>query len=141
MPSKPQFARMPWFPRDFASATRAWPLVARAVYRELLDAQWDVGGIEPGTLPDDEEQLRELVRATPAEWRLAWRFCEPKFPPVAGGRRNARLEEHRQAAKRDFEARQRGARVTNQKLGRHGIGGHVTNGTLSDTLSDSDSEH
>lgn len=137
MKNKPQFAKLPWFPRDFASATRVWPLIARAVYRELLDLQWDVGGIEPGSLPDDEQQLRELVRASPAEWKLAWPYVEPKFPKVEGGRRNARLEEHRAAAVREYQSRQRGAYTTNRKLGR-------TNGALhdtpSDTLSESDRE-
>lgn len=112
---KVPFARMPFYPRDFASSTRTWPLVARAVYRELLDAQWDLGGSEIGTLPDDEKQLRELVRATPREWSVAWKFVEPKFPRVDGGRRNGRLEQHREAAIREYEGRRRGAAATNAK--------------------------
>jgi hypothetical protein len=32
----PQMPRMPWYPRDFGSATRGWPLVARGAYREPL---------------------------------------------------------------------------------------------------------
>ena len=43
-------------------------------------------------LPEDEEILRSIAGATPAEWKLAWRYVEPKFPQVEGGRRNARLE-------------------------------------------------
>jgi uncharacterized protein YdaU (DUF1376 family) len=114
--NKPPFARMVWFPRDFRSATLGWSLVARAVYRELLDAQWDLGGSGVGTLPDDEKQLRELARVTPAEWRKAWPFVEPKFPRVpGGGRRNERLEQHRQEALRVFEGRRRGAAKTNEK--------------------------
>lgn len=62
----PAFARMPWFPRDFASSTRGWPLVARAIYRELLDAQWDAGGSSVGTLPADEQLLRAIAGASPA---------------------------------------------------------------------------
>ncbi len=108
-----QFPRMPWYPRDFASSTRGWPLIARAVYRELLDAQWDIGGLEEGTLPDDEEQLRQIARASSAEWRVAWPFVGPKFPRVSGGRRNARLEQHRQQSLRQYRARQRGADKTN----------------------------
>ena len=111
----PQFPRMPWYPRDFASATRGWPLAARAVYRELLDAQWDAGGLEPGLLPDDESVLRGIAGATPAEWRIAWRLVKPKFPRVDGGRRNERLEHHRQEAVREYLNRRKGAASTNAK--------------------------
>ena len=114
--NKPQFARLPWFPRDFASSTRLWPLVARAVYRELLDLQWDLGGMTPGILPDDELQLRELVRATPTEWKIAWPLVDPKFQKVEGGRQNMRLEEHRKAAVKEYLARRKGAEATNAKL-------------------------
>jgi hypothetical protein len=116
MSAIPQFARMPWYPRDFASSTRGWPLVARAVYRELLDAQWDLCSVaQPGILPDDEESLRTIAGATPAEWKIAWRYVDPKFPKVDGGRINARLEAHRQIAVAEYLGRQRGARATNAK--------------------------
>ena len=116
MNNPPQFPWLKWFPRDFASSTRGWPLVARAVYRELLDAQWDIGGSGAGVLPDDDLQLRELARASVAEWKVAWRFVSRKFPRVAaGGRQNARLEEHRKAAISEFQARRKGARKTNAK--------------------------
>ena len=82
---------MPWFPRDFRSATLTWPPLARLLYRELLDAQWDSGG-----LPDHAGQLREIARLSLREWRSAWRWVEPKFPVSADGlRRNERLEQHR----------------------------------------------
>jgi len=120
MKSKPKFARLPWYPSDFASSTRTWPLVARGAYRELLDAQWEVGaGLEPGVLPADPRQLRALVRATPAEWRVAWPLVEPKFPILpTGGRQNRRLEEHRQVALELYLAKKRGADITNAKQGR-----------------------
>jgi len=111
----PQFAWLKWYPRDFASATRGWPLVARGVFRELIDAQWDQGGAGVGTLPDDEDVLRAMAGATPAEWRVAWRYVEPKFPKVEGGRRNARLEVHRQEAIEEFARRRKGAAATNAK--------------------------
>lgn len=111
----PRFYRMPWIPRDFASSTRTWPLVARAVYRELLDAQWDIGGMSIGTLPDDADELRLLARATPTEWRIAWKYVEPKFPLVESGRRNARLEEHRANSNKQHAARALGAAKTNAK--------------------------
>jgi uncharacterized protein YdaU (DUF1376 family) len=111
----PAFPRMPWYPRDFACATRTWPLVARGVYRELLDAQWDLGGSLPGVLPDDPDELREIARVNEAEWKVAWRYVAPKFPRIEGGRQNARLEEHRQLAMREYLGRRKGAERTNAK--------------------------
>lgn len=105
---KPQMPRMPWYPRDFRSSTLGWSLVARAVYRELLDAQWDVSG-----LPVDPEDLRAIAQASLAEWKKAWRHVEAKFPVDADGkRRNPRLELHRAdalqlAAKRRKAAKKR----------------------------------
>lgn len=113
--SNPRLQWLKWYPRDFASSTRLWPLIARGAFRELIDAQWDIGGANTGTLPDDEEQLRLLVRATAPEWRVAWPYVEPKFPRVDGGRRNARLEQHRQLALREYAAFRKGARMTNAK--------------------------
>lgn len=88
---KNSLVMMPWFPRDFMSSTRGWPLAARGAYRELLDAQWDMG-----TLPTDPMELKALVGATDAEWALAWPKIEPKLPINCDGRKNAKLEEHRQ---------------------------------------------
>ena len=109
--SAPQMAKMPWYPRDFASATRGWPLVARGAYRELLDAQWDMG-----SLPDSETEMRTIASATPAEWRICWQYIERKFPLVVEGqRRNARLESHRRIALQALANRQAGAATTNNK--------------------------
>jgi uncharacterized protein YdaU (DUF1376 family) len=132
--STARFPWLKWYPRDFASATRTWPLEARAVYRELLDAQWDIGGSSAGMLPDDEEQLRALVRATPAQWRAAWRFVEAKFPRVEGGRRNARLEQHREAAIREYAGRSKGAAATNRR--RWADRSRSAQRSVSDTVSD-----
>jgi len=105
----PQMAKMPWYPRDFASATRGWPLVARGAYRELLDAQWDMGD-----LPDDHRELRSIAIATPAEWRISWPFIAPKFPTGADGRRrNPRLEIHRRKAIELFKSQSAGGRAGN----------------------------
>ena len=107
----PQMARMPWFPRDFASATRSWPLPARAVYRELLDVSWDIGG-----LPSDPEILCRLVGATPAEWDAAWPLVSAKFEMGEDGKlRNARLETHRAKAFELWRRQSAGARATNSK--------------------------
>jgi hypothetical protein len=122
MTEVPHFAMLPWFPRDFASSTALWPLVARGVFRELIDLQWNLSSLtQPGTLPDDPGALKLAIRATEAEWKIAWPLVEPKFPLVEGGRRNARLELHRQEAVRRYLARKKGATSTNAK--RWGIGG------------------
>jgi len=111
----PQMARLPWYPRDFRSATLGWPLAARAVYRELLDAQWDLG-----SLPADERDLRGIVNCAPAEWKTAWRYVAPKFQPDHNGRlKNRRLEEHRQEALRIHKNRKKSA----QKAARSRWGG------------------
>lgn len=96
MKSERRLPYMPWFPRDFLSATRGWPVTAKGVYRELLDASWDCGG----GLPADTDTLRRMIGATAAEWRTAWPLVEPKLPITDGDglRRNARLEYHRAKA-------------------------------------------
>jgi len=106
----PQMAKMPWYPRDFASATRGWPLAARGAYRELLDAQWDLG-----SLPGDPNELRAIAVATPAEWRAAWPFLERKLHLGDDGRRrNPRLEIHRRKAINQFNSQSEGGRTGNR---------------------------
>ena len=106
----PQMAKMPWYPRDFASATRGWPLGARGAYRELLDAQWDMS-----SLPGELGELRAIAAATPAEWRIAWPFLAPKFPTGEDGRRrNPRLELHRRKALEQFNKQSAAGRAGNR---------------------------
>jgi uncharacterized protein YdaU (DUF1376 family) len=117
MTEVPHFAMLPWFPRDFQSATLLWPLIARGAFRELLDLQWNLSSVtQPGILPDDPEALRVAIRASPAEWKIAWPLVEPKFPLVEGRRQNRRLELHRQEAVKKYLARKKGAAITNAKL-------------------------
>jgi hypothetical protein len=73
---------MPWYPRDFRSSTLGWPLIARAVYRELLDASWDAGG-----LPTDEHSLRTICGVTAAQWRAAPTGCDIAGHVAPGRRR------------------------------------------------------
>jgi uncharacterized protein YdaU (DUF1376 family) len=113
--SDPQFARLPWYPRDFASSTRGWSLTARGIYRELLDAQWDKGGSSPGFLPDHPEQLRMIAGASRNEWKVGWPVVAPKFPKVDGGRQNARMEEHRRQALEAFAKKSRAGKLGNSK--------------------------
>ena len=109
--SKPQMPRMPWYPRDFSSSTRDWPLLARAIYRELLDASWDIGG-----LPAEPEVLCRMVGATPSEWSGTWPLVATKFETGSDGKlRNLRLEEHRDKAFKLWQRRSVGAQKTNAR--------------------------
>lgn len=86
-----QQAFMPWYSADFHGATRGWPCCGRMLYRELLDAQWDLG-----SLPDNVSELRSLVAVDDHCWRKGWPYVEPKFPIAEDGKRyNKRLEQHR----------------------------------------------
>src|SRR5690242_15879636 len=100
----------PWMPGDFLRISRGWPLVARAVYRELLDAQWDVV-----RLPKSDEELRRIVRASPREWAKAWPLVEPHFPLDGEHRQNFQLEIQRGDAVLKHQSRKRGAAKTNAK--------------------------
>jgi uncharacterized protein YdaU (DUF1376 family) len=100
---------MPWFPGDFMRSTRGWSVTARGVYRELLDAQWDLG-----SLPSDVDELCRMIAATPDEWLKGWVKCQPKFPVGEDGqRRNPRLEQHRLKSVDLSERRKKGAEKTN----------------------------
>lgn len=107
---------MPWFPRDFLSATRGWSVTAKGVYRELLDAQWEMG-----TLPKQAENLRKTIGASLREWNQGWKLCECKFPIVGEGRQNERLEQHRAKSQRLSEKRReigrRGGQANAQAIG------------------------
>lgn len=90
-------------------STRGWSITAKGVYREMLDAQWDMGA-----LPAESKELAILIGATPAEWRIGWAKCESKFPISEDGqRRNWRLESHRVKSADLTERRQNGAAKTN----------------------------
>lgn len=107
----PPMARMPWYPRDYASSTHGWADCADLAYRRLLDASWDMGG-----LPAEPATLRRIARMDPGPWRTAWRYLESKFPVGHDGlRRNPRLEQHRQEAVNQYLSRRRGAEKTNRK--------------------------
>jgi hypothetical protein len=98
-----------WFPGDYLRLTRGWPLAARAVYRELLDAEWDLQ-----ILPASPRRLRDTVGATVAEWRVAWPFCEQHFPLDGPGRRNPALERLRATQVALVEQCRRGAQRANR---------------------------
>lgn len=99
---------LPWWPGAFMTSTRGWSVTARGVYRELLDAQWDMG-----TLPAEPADLRRIIGATEVEWAEGWTRCASKFIPVEGGLQNPRLEEHRADSLRRRSARVAAADRTN----------------------------
>jgi uncharacterized protein YdaU (DUF1376 family) len=102
---------MPWFPGDFLAETQGWPLAARAAYRELLDAQWNMG-----VLPVDPHDLRKLIIGMSLrDWRLAWLHLAAKFPQTGTGRQNALLEKRRRKASKARAGKQAGAGLTNVK--------------------------
>lgn len=104
MKDRPQMPRMPWYPSSFYASTRTWPFLTRAIYRELLDTQWDAGG-----LPSDQETLRTMLGVTAEQWRAAWPLIQPKFELGSDGLlRNRRLELHRETAL-ELSGKRRGA--------------------------------
>ncbi len=74
-PKSSRLAWYPHFPGNWLAETQGWPLIARGIFRELLDAQWNMG-----VLPSDPARLRSLVGATATQWRTARPFIETKFP-------------------------------------------------------------
>lgn len=100
---------LPWYPSRFMSATRGWSVTARGIYRELLDAQWEMG-----ELPANPAELQQMIGATSVEWKSWHRLVEAKFPLEADNkRRNPTLEEHRKASLSIRERNRAGAAKTN----------------------------
>jgi hypothetical protein len=94
LPPPTRLPMMPWFPDAFLGSTLGWNWKHRALYRALLDAQWLLG-----SLPNDEEELREIVGCTADEFSPSWARSRAKFQLRADGRIiNNRLEEHRAKA-------------------------------------------
>lgn len=107
---KQSLPMLPWFPAAFMSSTRGWSVTARGIYRELLDAQWDLGG-----LPAAESELKLIIKATRSEWKKAPIVLQ-KFPLCEDGlRRNPTLESIRLKSAARAEKHRRGAGKTNAK--------------------------
>ncbi len=103
-------AMMPWFPRDFLAATRAMRLAERGAYRELLDYQWEMGG-----LPTDRERLARLLGITAEEFCDIWPAIADKFLVDGAYMHNQRLEEHRKKAIEQRDRKRGAALATNAK--------------------------
>lgn len=98
---------IPFFGRDFLTATMGWTAAERGHYIVLLITQW-----EQGSIPASPDRV-ELISPGITD---CWQAIEPKFPTGPDGlRRNKRLEEHRERAqalrKRRSEAGAKGNRT------------------------------
>src|SRR5688572_29391018 len=83
---------MPFYFGDFFRSTMGWPLNAICAYFFLLAAQW-----EHVVLPCSLSDLAVICRLSRTEFQTLWnKYLKAKFPPVKGGRQNARLELHRE---------------------------------------------
>lgn len=108
--AKRDLPMMPWFPKDYLSATRLMTLAQRGAYCDLLFYQWELG-----PLPDDAEKLARLIGASLEEFIPIWKEIESKFAQRDGKRINEILESHRDEATRLANARSKGAKITNAK--------------------------
>lgn len=92
---KKQLPMMPWFPQSFAASTRGWTILERAIYRELLDAQWEMG-----RLPSNPVAIALAIGANSDEFKVGFLKCASKFVEKNGELFNERLEHHRRKAKK-----------------------------------------
>lgn len=91
--SNRELPMMPWFPDQFAASTAGWTFTERAVYRALLDLQWQQGCIFADLL-----RISQALGVDKRTVQRCWRLVGPKFAAVEGGLQNYRLEQHRLAA-------------------------------------------
>jgi uncharacterized protein YdaU (DUF1376 family) len=80
----------PWYPRDFASSitVRSMSFTARAIYRELLDIQWENGCLT------DVERLLNILAISQEQWSEFAPYLDELFPDG----RNIRLDQLRTEA-------------------------------------------
>lgn len=99
---------MPFWPKDYISATRAKRLAERGAYSDLLFFQWELG-----VLPGDTPTLARLLGVSQDEFNDVWPAIKDKFVERDGGLVNERLEMHREKALRKRDGFRRGAAKTN----------------------------
>jgi uncharacterized protein YdaU (DUF1376 family) len=87
----PTLAMLPWFPRDYVSATRGMTLAERGAYTDLLWFEWDTG-----PLPQDPKRLARMLGVDAEEFAQVWPVVRLKFVANEDGLIiNARLEKER----------------------------------------------
>lgn len=101
---------MPFFVKDWLTATMAWPCAERGAYISLLAYQW-----ANGSVPPDVSQLARIAGVDEGEFEHVWLTVGSKFDADERGLFNKRLEEHRKEALRLRDARTLGATLANQK--------------------------
>lgn len=101
---------MPFFVKDWMTATLHWPAAERGAYISLLAFQW-VNRV----LPADEGQLARITGLAQTEFVNVWQTLGSKFESDEHGLFNERLEEIRAEALKLRDARAHGASLANQK--------------------------
>lgn len=86
-------AMMPFWVRDYITATRQFTLAERGAYTDLLFFQW-----EQGVLPNDPDRLSRLLGVSREEFDEVWKTLSIKFLPTREGLSNVKLEQHRAKA-------------------------------------------
>jgi uncharacterized protein YdaU (DUF1376 family) len=107
---------LPWFVRDYVTATRQLTLAERGAYTDLLFFQWELGA-----LPAEPERLARLIGCSSEEFAAVWPAIKTKFTEVDARLVNGRLEQHRLKAEelsaKRVEIGRRGGRSSAQARG------------------------
>jgi uncharacterized protein YdaU (DUF1376 family) len=81
---------LPFFVRDYITATRHMTLAERGAYTDLLFFQW-----ENGRIPKETDRIARLIGSSIEEFSGLWPQIRDKFADSDGGLTNMRLEDHR----------------------------------------------
>lgn len=91
--SNRELPMMPWFPDQFAASTVGWSFMQRAIYRALLELQWQAG--DCACISASRSRLSRALKIDGRTLANVWPIVGAKFAPVPGGLQNFRLEQHR----------------------------------------------
>ena len=81
-----------FYPSDFKQGTKYFNFYQRAIYRELLDAQWD-----DGFIPNNVDLLANMIGMDRDDFMMNWAVVKTKFKELEEGKLiNPRLEEERE---------------------------------------------
>ena len=101
----------PWYITDWRESPAVLGMTAeqRDIYRNLLDICW-----RDGSLPTEENVLRKMSLAEPAEWRRSWKIVKLQFIERDGKLFNRKVDEKRPAVLKSKADRALGAALTNE---------------------------
>jgi len=93
-----------WYPRDFATSVtvRSMSFTARAIYRELLDIQWENGCLTP------VERLLNIMGTSVEQWSEFAPYLDELFP----NGRNPKLDELRNQAIYESEIKSKAGKAS-----------------------------